>query len=369
MPFIRTFVLNKNVIMKPQDYGYSEKHEQFRKENNLTEFSVARVIAEHKERYIIVSDQGECEAEITGNMRFSAGGREDFPAVGDWVAATIYDSGMALIHKIFPRSSVIQRQAIGAAGDIQIIAANVDFAFLVQGADRDFNINRLERYLTICYNSRIEPVVVITKIDLFEENHISELLNSIRQRLPGILVLAISSETQQGYDELNSFFLKGKTYCMLGSSGAGKSTLLNHLIGAETMKTRSLSDSTNKGRHTTTHREMFVLPNGALIIDNPGMKEVGIANASAGLEATFDDIVRLTKQCRFKDCTHTSESGCAVVSAVENGDIDAAALENFLKLEKEKEHYESTEAERKQKDRAFGKMLKNYKKGKYKDNF
>ena len=355
--------------MKPEDFGYNEALGQFRKDNNLTEFSVARVIAEHKERYIIVSDQGECEAEITGNMRFSAIGREDFPAVGDWVAAIIYDSGTALIHKIFPRISVIQRQAIGSAGDIQIIAANVDIALLVQGADRDFNINRLERYLTICYNSRVEPVVVITKIDLFEENHITELLNSIRQRLPGIPVLAISSETQQGYDELNSFFQKGKTYCMLGSSGAGKSTLLNHLAGVETMKTRTLSDSTNKGRHTTTHREMFVLPNGALMIDNPGMKEVGIANASAGLEATFDDIVRLSKQCRFKDCTHTSESGCAVRAAVENGDVDPAALENFLKLEKEKEHYESTEAERKQKDKAFGKMLKNYKKGKYKDNY
>ncbi len=355
--------------MKPKDYGYNELLERFRAENNLTPFSVARVIAEHKERYIIVSEQGECEAEITGNLRFTAMSREDFPAVGDWVAATIYDSGSALIHKIFPRSSVIHRQAIGAAGDIQIIATNVDFALLVQGADRDFNINRLERYLTICYNSRVEPIVVITKIDLFEENHISELLNSLRQRLPEIPVLAISSETQQGYAELNSLFQKTKTYCMLGSSGAGKSTLLNHLTGAEIMKTRSLSDSTNKGRHTTTHREMFILPNGALMIDNPGMKEVGIANAAAGLEATFDDIVQLSKQCRFKDCTHTSESGCAVRAAVENGGLDPDAFENFLKLEKEKEHYESTEAERKQKDKAFGKMMKNYKKGNYKDRF
>ncbi|HBG71189.1 MAG: ribosome small subunit-dependent GTPase A [Bacteroidetes bacterium GWF2_43_63] len=355
--------------MKPEDYGYNETLEQFRKDNNLMEFSVARVIAEHKERYIIVSDQGECEAEITGNMRFSACGREDFPAVGDWVAATLYDSGSALIHKIFPRSSVIQRQAIGSEGDIQIIAANVDYALLVQGADRDFNINRLERYLTICYNSAIKPIVVITKTDLFDENHISELTKNIVQRIGDIPVCAVSSDTQQGYDELKKFLQKGKTYCMLGSSGAGKSTLLNHLTGVETMKTSTLSDSTNKGRHTTTHREMFVLPNGALMIDNPGMKEVGIANASAGLEATFDEIVQLAKQCRFKDCTHTSESGCAVVAAVENGDIDPAALENFLKLEKEKEHYESTEAERKKKDKDFGKMLKNYKKGKYKDNY
>lgn len=355
--------------MKSQDYGYNETLEQFRKEHNLMGFSVARVIAEHKERYIIVSDQGECDAEITGNMRFSASGREDFPAVGDWVAATIYDSGTALIHIIFPRSSVIQRQAIGSAGDIQIIAANVDYALLVQGADRDFNINRLERYLTICYNSAIKPIVVITKTDLFDENHISELAKNIVQRTGDVPVCAISSETQQGYVELNKLLQKGKTYCMLGSSGAGKSTLLNHLTGVETMKTSTLSDSTNKGRHTTTHREMFVLPNGALMIDNPGMKEVGIANASAGLEVTFDEIVQLAKQCRFKDCTHTSESGCAVVAAVENGDIDPASLENFLKLEKEKEHYESTEAERKKKDKDFGKMIKNYKKGKYKDNY
>lgn len=354
--------------MKPEDYGYNESLEKFRKENNLTEFSVARVIAEHKERYIIASAEGECEAEITGNLRFAAAGREDFPAVGDWVAVTIYDSGTALIHKIFPRRSIIQRQAIGSAGDIQIIAANVDYAFIVVGADRDFNINRLERYLTICYNSGVKPVVVITKIDLHDESHATELRENVLQRVADTPVFAISSETHEGYDLLKNFIQKGKTYCMLGSSGAGKSTLLNNLTGTETMKTNTLSDSTSKGRHTTTHRQLFVLSGGALIIDNPGMKEVGIASASAGLESTFDSIINAAKNCRYKDCTHRGESGCAVAKAVEAGEIDRDAFENYQKMQKENEHFESTVAERKKKDKDFGKMLKNYKKGKYKEN-
>jgi len=348
--------------MKPEDFGYTDKLEKYRIENNLKDFEVGRVISEHKERYIVKTENGEFDAEITGNMRFSAKNREDFPAVGDWVALTVYDSGFSIIHKILPRFSIISRQAVGHSGEIQIIAANIDYALLVQAVDRDFNINRLERYLTICYSSKVKPIIVLTKTDLINEQTKAEIIESINQRINNIPVFAISNETQDGYEALKQVIEKGKTFCMLGSSGVGKSTLTNILSGRNVMKTDSISESTNKGRHVTSHRELIVLENGGILIDNPGMREVGIVDNAGGLESAFDAIFRLSQSCRYKDCTHTSETGCSVIEAVENGELDKSSYENFLKLEKEKIHFESSVLEKRKKDKEFGKMLKNYKK-------
>ncbi len=348
--------------MKLEDLGYNEKLEDLRIENNLNDFEVGRVILEHKERYIVKTEKGEFESEITGNLRFSAKNRADFPAVGDWVALTIFDSGFSIIHKILPRFSVVSRQAVGQFGDIQIIATNIDYALLVQATDRDFNINRLERYLTICYSSKVSPIIILTKTDLIDEQSKVAIIESINHRIKNIPVFAISNETQDGYNALKNIIKKGKTYCMLGSSGVGKSTLLNNLSGREIMRTNEISHSTNKGRHITSHRELIVLEDGGILIDNPGMREVGIVDNSYGLENTFDVIFRLSQNCKFKDCTHTGETGCSVIEAVENGEIDKSSYENFLKMEKEKTHFESTVVERRKKDKDFGKMLKNYKK-------
>jgi ribosome biogenesis GTPase len=354
---------NTNQIeMKLEDFGYNEQLEKLRIENKLNDFEIGRVVSEHKERYIVKTEKGESEAEITGNLRFSARNREDFPAVGDWVALINYDPDFSIIHKILPRFSVITRQAVGQTGEVQIIAANIDVAFLVQAVDRDFNINRFERYLTICYSSKVSPVIVLTKTDLITGEKLAEIRNSIHQRIKNVLVIAISNETQDGYDALKKIIEKGKTYCMLGSSGVGKSTLVNNLSGRKIMQTNTISDSTNKGRHVTSHREMIVLENGGILIDNPGMREVGIADSSGGLEITFDMIVSLSKNCRFKDCTHTSEVGCSVLEAVENDEIDKSSYENYLKMEKEKAHFEATVAEKRNRDKQFGKMMKNYKK-------
>jgi ribosome biogenesis GTPase len=342
--------------------GFNTKLEKFRIEHNLDHFAIGRVIAEHKERYIVSAEKGDFAAEITGNMRFTATSREDFPAVGDWVALTPYDDSFAIIHGILPRSSIIKRQAIGQFGMIQIIAANIDYAFLVQAVDRDHNINRLERYLTLCHSSRVKPIIVLTKTDLTDESRTNEIISSIKARIRNVPVIAISNETQQGFDELDTFIKKGKTYCMLGSSGVGKSTLLNNLAGRTIMSTDIISQSTSKGKHVTSHRELVMLKNGGLLIDNPGMREVGIADALNGLEITFDIIVSLAQKCKFKDCTHTSEIGCRVIEAVEKGEIDSASYENFLKIEKERAYFESTVQERRLKDRKFGKMIKNYKK-------
>jgi ribosome biogenesis GTPase / thiamine phosphate phosphatase len=346
--------------MRLEDLGYNNELEKFRKDNNLIIFETGRVIAEHKERYIVRTAEGEFDAEITGNLRFTANSRDDFPAVGDWVALTTYDSDFAIIHKIFPRFSAIKRQAVGQFGEIQIIAANIDYAFLIQAVDRDFNINRLERYLTICYSSKVSPIIVLTKTDLINEQKMAEITDSIKQRIKKIIVLAISNETQDGYEALKKIINKGKTYCMLGSSGVGKSTLLNNLSGRILMRTDTISQSTNKGRHITSHRELIVLESGGIIIDNPGMKEVGIADTAGGLETTFGRIVSLSHNCKFKDCTHTNEAGCSVLEAIEKGEIDKNSYENYLKMEREKTYFESTVAERRKKDKKFGKIIKDY---------
>ena len=348
--------------MELLELGYNKKIEKYRKNNNLTGFETGRVIAEHKERYIVKSVKGDFNAEITGNLRFTAKSREDFPAVGDWVAVTTYDTDLAIIHKILPRSSIIKRQAVGQFGEIQIIAANIDYAFLVQAVDRDFNINRLERYLTICNSSKVSPVIVLSKTDLIDENRLSEIREQIKARIKNVPVIAISNETRDGYDALKEIIEKGKTYCMLGSSGVGKSTLLNNLSGRTIMRTDTISQSTNKGKHVTSHRELFILDNGGILVDNPGMREVGIADAEGGLEITFNMIVNLSRHCKFKDCTHTTETGCSVIEAVGKGEIDKASYENYLKMEREKAYFESTVAERRRKEKIFGKILKNYKK-------
>jgi ribosome biogenesis GTPase len=348
--------------MTLEDLGYNNVLEKFRIDNNLNSFEIGRIIAEHKERYIVKTTTGEFEAEITGNMRFTAKSREDFPAVGDWVALTTYESDFAIIHKILPRFSIIKRQAVGQFGEIQIIAANIDYAFLVQAVDRDFNINRLERYLTICNSARVSPIIVLSKIDLIHEHRISEIVENIKVRIKNVPVIAISNESQDGYDTVKTTIEKGKTYCMLGSSGVGKSTLLNNLSGKTIMRTDTISQSTNKGRHVTSHRELIIIENGGILVDNPGMREVGIADSASGLEITFDMIVSLSQNCKFKNCTHTNEIGCSVLEAVEKGEIDKASYENYLKMEREKAHFESTVVALRKKDKEFGKIVRNYKK-------
>ena len=355
--------------MKLDDLGYNDKIEKSRIENNLEDFDIGRVISEHKERYIVKTEKGEFEAEITGNLRFSAKGREDFPAVGDWVALTIYDSGFSIIHEILPRFSIISRQAVSQFGEVQIIATNIDYAFLIQAVDRDFNINRLERYLTICYSSDVSPIIVLSKTDLIDEQRINGILNDIKLRIKNVPVIAISNETQNGYEAIKKTIEKGKTYCMLGSSGVGKSTLLNNLSGRTIMRTDTISQSTNKGRHVTSHRELIILENGGILVDNPGMREVGIADTTSGLEITFDKIVSLSQNCKFKDCTHTRETGCSILEAVEKGDIDKNSYENYLKLEREKAHFELTVVEKRKKDKELGKIIKNYKKDMNKNKY
>ena len=353
--------------MTYEDLGYNHILESYRIEQNLDSFAVGRVISEHKERYVVKTPTKEFDSELIGNLRFTAESRYDFPAVGDWVAFSKYDEKKALIHAIYPRSSVIERQAVGKSGQVQIIAVNIDYGMIVQSVNRDFNINRLERYLTICYASNVEPIILLSKIDLITAAELETLLNLIAERIKDVRVIAVSNESDAGLDQLTSLINTGKTYCLLGSSGVGKSTLLNKLSGKELMSTGAISKSIDRGKHITSHRELIVLENGGILIDNPGMREVGIANTASGIEMTFDGIMQYAENCRFKDCTHQHEKGCAILEAVENGEIDANSYANFQKMQREKTHFESTVQEKKNKDKSFGKMVKNVKKQR-KDN-
>lgn len=348
--------------MTLEDLGYTNEQEQYRAENGLDTFAVGRVVAEHKERYVVRTAEKEYDAEILGNLRYAAQSRSDFPAVGDWVAFAEYDSDKGIIHAVFPRKSTIERQAVGKQGEKQMIATNIDKAFIVQAVDRDFSINRIERYLTICNASGVEPVIVLNKTDLIAETELHLMIQQVQKRVKNVAVFAISNTSLQGIDMLKNAIEKNKTYCLLGSSGVGKSTLLNTITGQHLMKTDAISEHSNRGRHVTTHRELQILDNGGIFIDTPGMREVGIADSASGLEQTFGTIVELSEACKFKDCSHTTEVGCAVLEALENGTIDESSYENYLKMQREKAHFESTVAEKRKKDKDFGKMLKNYKK-------
>lgn len=354
--------------MTLEDLGYNESFKVFREENNLTSFEVGRIILEHKERYVVKTAQQEFDAELIGNLRYTAESRYDFPAVGDWVAFSEYDEGKALIHAVYPRFSILERKAVAKAGQVQIIATNIDVGMIVQAVDRDFNLNRLERYLTVCNAAKVEPVIVLSKKDLINENKLQEIKVQIEQRMPNLSILAISNEIN-GAVSLKDFIQNGKTYCLLGSSGVGKSTLINLLAGKELMETSEISESVNKGRHTTSHRELVVLKEGGILIDNPGMREIGITDADEGLEITFESILEYAEDCKYRDCSHENEEGCGILAALENGEIDEASYANFRKMEKERQHFESDSLERKRKDKELGKLIKTVVKKRKKDKY
>ena len=354
--------------MKLTDLGFTQELSKVLSNPGLSGLDIGRVTQEHRERYVVSDGEQEYDAEITGNLRYSAASREDFPAVGDWVAMTVYEGGQAFINSIFPRKSLLARRAVGRPGEKQVIAANIDVALILQAINNNFSINRLERYLTICYSAGIEPVLVLSKIDLVTEDEIAAALTELETRGRQLNCILLSNTTRNGIDRILDFMEKSRTYCVIGSSGVGKSTLINNLLQKEVLRTGEISRSTNKGRHVTEHRELFVLGNGAIIIDTPGMKELGVTDDGDGIAATFDDIHELAQGCRFPDCRHMGEAGCAVIEAVNSGSVSRESYENYLKIQKEQERFQTTVAEKRRQEKQFGKLIKTYYKIKNSEN-
>ena len=347
--------------MNLEDLGFDDWF-RARLSSPTAELQVARVVAVDRDRYMIGSARGFIPAELTGRLAYCAENIQDMPCVGDWVLSEYYDNDVhAIIHEILPRRTILRRRSSGARVDYQPIAANIDVAFIVQSCDADYNLNRLDRYLAVANDGGIDPVLLLTKCDLVSGPNLDSIIAEVR-REHSVDVIPLSSTTGAGYGRLKEVLEKRKTYCLVGSSGVGKSTILNILIGKEEFVTSPVRDKGGKGRHTTTRRQLVVLDNGALFVDTPGMRELGMLGFSLGIESSFEDIVVISERCCFVDCTHTNEEGCAVLSSIAKGELSDERYQSYLKLMKESKHYEMTYLEKRKKDRAFGKMLKNYKK-------
>ncbi|MHC4386958.1 MAG: ribosome small subunit-dependent GTPase A [Planctomycetota bacterium] len=340
------------------DLGYDDFFESNRETDGLP---VARVVVQHKKVYGVKNADGEYQAKITGKHMFNASSREDYPAVGDWVTITDLGDQRAVIHRVLPRQTIMKRKHSGR-NEIQIIAANIDAAFIIESVDRDFNLNRIERYFAMAKDGGIQPAIILNKIDLISKDQLQSRIDQIKNRFGDIDFIPTSTLTHEGLGALKAYTAKGKTYCFLGSSGVGKSSLINKLIGKDVIKTGEINIQADRGRHTTTSRQMYFLEEGGIVIDNPGMREVGMTEVSDGINRLFDEITLLARTCKYVDCTHIHEPGCAVLSAIESGQLDEEKYQNYLNLKKEAEHYEMTQLEKKKKDNEVGKFFKKAKK-------
>ncbi|HYH85540.1 MAG TPA: ribosome small subunit-dependent GTPase A [Pyrinomonadaceae bacterium] len=300
-------------------------------------FEAGRVFLQHNRIYMLYTALGETVAEATGRLRYNARGAEDFPAVGDWAAIRrTAGEDKSKIHEVLPRRSKFSRKAAGRETEEQIVAANVDTVFLVMGLDNDYNPRRAERYLIMAWESGAQPVVVLNKADLVEDAE--ELRGEIELVAPGAPVLFLSAKRGEGIEQLMPYITRGRTVALMGSSGVGKSTIVNRLLGGEVQRIQEVRVGDDRGRHTTTHRELFLLEGGGLVLDTPGMRELQLLVSEKGLRETFEDIEEVAGECRFSDCRHEGEPDCAIRAALESGALDAERYANYRKMGAEMRH-------------------------------
>ncbi|WP_307893855.1 ribosome small subunit-dependent GTPase A [Bacillus swezeyi] len=298
---------------------------------------LGRVALEHKRLYRIWTEEGEWLAEISGKLRFEAESREDYPAVGDWVyMRPREDEKKGLIVEIAPRFSKFSRKAAGDPAEEQITAANINTIFLVNALNQDFNIRRIERYLLLAWESGANPVIILSKADIGSQ--IEEKIRQAESAAIGVPIHVISAHEGKGMDELKAYVKEGETVALLGSSGVGKSTMINFFLEEDRQAVQEVREDDDKGRHTTTHREMFLLPGGGLLIDTPGMRALELWESEEGFRQGFSDIEQLAQTCKFSDCRHDEEPGCAVQAALSSGKLDAGRFRSYLKLKKELEY-------------------------------
>ena len=345
--------------MKLRDLGFEQWFEAHSTELRQEGCGFARISAVDRGAYLIMNEAGEVPAELMGRLAYQIKSSIDLPCVGDWVTAQYYNNDTAaIIHRVFPRKTFLRRKTAGENVDYQMIAANIDTAFIVQSCHFDFNPRRLDRYLVMAADGHVEPVVILTKTDLISPDELDQKM-AIIGSVTKAHVITLSNITGSGFDALTLF--PGRTYCLLGSSGVGKTTLINRLIGREAFTTRAVSAS-GEGTHTTSRRQLIVLSQGAMLIDTPGMRELGIVGAGDGVDLGFEEIFLLSADCRYPNCSHAHEAGCAIRAAVERGELSEDRYASYIKLKKESEFHELSYLDKRKKDKAFGRFIKSAKK-------
>ncbi len=348
-----------------QNLGYGDWFHSQADEQTKSNHEIARVISVHKDSYVVTKGYGEVFAELSGKLLFTVNSSLEMPTTGDWVYADFFDdNSLAIIHGVLPRKTVLQRKTAGKSVDFQLIAANIDVALIIQSVDYNLNLRRLERYLVMANESNITPMILLSKCDLISQEELIEIKKDTLGIAPGTTVLAFSNLNGENISTITKSLIRGQTYCLLGSSGVGKTTLLNRIVGSEQFETQSVSKKDSKGRHTTTSRQLIQLENGALIIDTPGMRELGNMSVDTGLAETFSDIQELAQHCKFGNCSHTLEKGCAILSAIEAGDLAEKRYKNYIKMKNESTFYEMSYSEKRKKDKDFGKLIKSVMKNK-----
>ena len=354
--------------MKLEDLGFSDWFRRKWDDSPQHGYSIARIITVNRDNFIIRNESAEVPAEMTGKLMYGAQSSLDLPAVGDWVCVLYFNENtLAIIHEVLPRKSLLKRKVAGKKIEYQLIAANIDIAFIMQSVEFDFNLPRLERYLTMVNEGNIKPVILLSKRDLVSNEDLEKEIQAIKNTNPAYDIIPFSNKTGEGLEEIQKSLKKGCTYCLLGSSGVGKTTLINRLTGENMFATDTVREKNGKGRHVTARRQLVILEQGGLIIDTPGMRELGNIGVDTGLRKTFKDIYELARDCRFNNCTHADEPGCAVTGAVKNGELTARRYQNYLKMRAESEFHEMSYLERRNRDKKFGKMVKSIMKDKKKE--
>lgn len=347
--------------MKLNEFGFDQWFEAHAAKLHRDGCAFARVAAVDRDAYLLKDAAREVPAELSGKRAYQTARSADRPCVGDWVTATYYNNdAAAIIHQVFPRKTFLRRKTPGAGLDFQMIAANVDIAFVVQSCQFDFNPSRLDRYLVMATDGNVAPIVILTKTDLITPEALEQKL-AIISRATNARVITLSSMTGTGFAALQQTLSPGKTYCLLGSSGVGKTTIVNRLLGQDAFETKAVS-GTGEGTHTTTRRQLVVLRQGAMLIDTPGMRELGITGARDGIDRGFEDIAGLSVRCRYANCNHEREPGCAVRAAVEKGAFPEERYRNYIKLKKESQYLDMSYPDKRKKDKALGRFMKSAKK-------
>lgn len=347
--------------MKLIDLGFDSWFEAHAPEYYQEGCSFARISAVDRGTYLIRNEEREVPAELTGRLFYLTADSADLPCVGDWVTAQYYDNDTAaIIHRVFPRRTWLRRKRAGEDIGHQMIAANLDAAFIIQSCHFDFNPRRLERYLVMAADGQVESLIILTKTDLIAPEELARQL-ALVSSVSRARVIALSNITGAGFADFQQVLAPGRTYCLLGSSGVGKTTLINRLLGLAAYETKAVS-GTGEGTHTTTRRQLIVLAGGALLVDTPGMRELGLVGAEAGIAAGFEEFVGLAATCRYADCHHDQEPGCAVQAAIAAGKLSAARFASYSKLKKESEFYGMSALDKRKKAKAFGRFIKAAKK-------